>query len=132
MGTSLKIQDLSTTGTMITSLKKQVSTKVLPINLLVEIRDTLENAEIELFEDTAIVLTDDSELVIDATVHMNKDSEDIYVFKNDEELELTNKQAEFIINFLKGYHNYHFSGVVDKSNCYDMYDYNGVKPIDFV
>ncbi|AUC15451.1 hypothetical protein BTO06_09990 [Tenacibaculum sp. SZ-18] len=132
METSLKIQDLSITGEIMTSQKELKLNKVLPFSLLVEIKSTLENSQISLFSDTATVLTDDSDLVIDATVNIDGDSEEIYVYKNEEEIELTQKQADYIIGFMKGFHAYHFSGSVNTSYSYDMYDYNGVKLVDFV
>lgn len=132
METSLKFQDLSITGEIMTSPKKSKHVKVLPFNLLVDIKNTLEGAEIDLFADTACVLTDDSELVIDATINVKEGTEEIAIYKNDEEIEITQKQADFIIKFLTNHHAYHFSGSVDTSTPYDMYDYNGVKPIDFV
>lgn len=109
---------------------KKEDTKIKFINLLSEIKHTLENVECVLEEDYVYVLTDDQDLVIDARIDFDTEEFELSIYRNEEEIEVLQKDADYIQQYLIKEHAYNFSGSTEST--YDMYNYNGVKRADFI
>ncbi|CAL2091791.1 conserved hypothetical protein [Tenacibaculum sp. 190524A05c] len=129
METSLKIQELSTSGEMMNLISSKNQTRVLPINLFVEFVNTLISSEIELYDDSIKVSSEGKSLEFDISIQLDECQAEVNFYKNEEELEVSEELEEKVIQYLVKFHECNYS-----NNDFngDYYNYFGVKPIDFV